>query len=199
MLRLAASQSVTIQVRENSVPISHYLRQPQRLVYALMPQKQVEVLGSNQFRLRLRAFQFFMVQIQPVVDLQVCVNDAGHVTLQSTGCQIDGNEFINQRFELDLSGFLFPKQVKGQTQLVGKADLAIAVELPALFKFTPHSLLESSGNQLLKGVLLTIKQRLMRQLLTDYQQWGLEHRQGVTLPLGGDRLRLATSKASCDP
>jgi hypothetical protein len=32
-------------------------------------------------------------------------------------------------------------------------------------------LLEITGNSLLKGVLLRIKQRLMSQLLQDYQQW----------------------------
>ncbi len=45
------------------------------------------------------------------------------------------------------------------------------VELPPPFSFTPKSILETTGNGLLKSVLLTIKQRLLRQLLVDYRRW----------------------------
>ncbi|MGB7379631.1 MAG: DUF1997 domain-containing protein, partial [Rivularia sp. (in: cyanobacteria)] len=49
--------------------------------------------------------------------------------------------------------------------------LEVQVELPPPFSFTPKSILETTGNGLLKSVLLTIKQRLLRQLLVDYRHW----------------------------
>jgi len=58
-----------------------------------------------------------------------------------------------------------------QTYLAGKANLEVKVALPPPLWLTPRPLLEITGNSLLKGVLLRIKQRLMSQLLQDYQQW----------------------------
>jgi len=49
--------------------------------------------------------------------------------------------------------------------------LEVGVEMPPLFWLTPKPILEATGNGLLKSVLLTIKQRLMYQLLLDYRQW----------------------------
>ncbi len=86
-------------------------------------------------------------------------------------CEIRGVEYINQRFALNLSGYLSPYNLKGETFLKGKADLEVQVELPYPFLFTPKPILEATGNGLLKSVLLTIKQRLLHQLLADYRHW----------------------------
>lgn len=37
--------------------------------------------------------------------------------------------------------------------------------------FTPKSLIEATGNSLLKSILVRIKKRLISQLLKDYHQW----------------------------
>jgi hypothetical protein len=39
--------------------------------------------------------------------------------------------------------------------------------------------LEATGNGLLRSVLLTIKQRLMHQLLSDYRTWAVDQREQV--------------------
>lgn len=187
MLTLHASQSVALTVTEQAVPVQHYLRQPQRLVHALMNPRQVTNLGQGVFRLQVRALKFLMLHIQPVVDLALEVKDNGRIHLRSVGCEIRGNSFIDQHFELDLVGYLQSHPQAGKhTQLVGRADLAIRVELPPILQLTPRSLLETTGNQLLRGVLLTMKQRLMRQLVADYQQWSAEQQaqQVAPNPLG---------------
>jgi hypothetical protein len=80
-------------------------------------------------------------------------------------------EYINQRFALNLSGQLVPHQERGSTTLQGIANLEVQVDLPPALWLTPKPLLEMTGNSLLKSVLLTIKQRLIHQLLLDYSQW----------------------------
>lgn len=169
--RFAASQSVLIDVPDEQVPIQHYLRQPQRLVYALVDPSRIELINQDCFRLKMRPLQFLMLSLQPVVDVQIWAESDGTVNLNSVACEIRGIDYINQRFSLDLTGKLCPYAYNSSTRLVGEADLAVQVELPPALWFTPQPLLEATGNGLLKSVLLSVKQRLMHQLVLDYRKW----------------------------
>ncbi|NJR65202.1 MAG: DUF1997 domain-containing protein [Leptolyngbyaceae cyanobacterium CRU_2_3] len=167
----SASQSVELVVPDQPIPIQHYLRQPQRLIQALVDPSRVEQLNANCFRLKMRSLSFMTLSIQPTVDMQVRAYADGSLSLESIACEIRGVEYINQRFNLNLIGRLAPVQVNGVTYLKGKADLQVQVDLPPPLWLTPKPLLEATGNGLLRSVLLTIKQRLMHQLLADYRQW----------------------------
>lgn len=169
--RFDASQSVEIAVPQQPIPIQHYLRQPKRLVQALVDVNRIEQLSEEMFRLKMRPLAFMTLTIQPTVDMRVWTDGDGTVHLQSVACQIRGVEYINQRFSLNLKGRLSPHQIDGITYLKGRADLQVQVELPPPFWLTPKPLLETTGNGLLKSVLLTIKHRLMQQLLLDYATW----------------------------
>lgn len=169
--RFTASLCVEIVVPEQPVPIHHYLRQPQRLVSTLVEPSRIEGLGADHYRLKMRPLSFMMLSIQPTVDLKVWATANGTIHLKSVGCEIRGVEYINQRFNLDLQGYLSPEQINGETRLKGKADLKVEVELPMPLSMMPSSLVEATGNGLLKSVLLTIKQRLLHQLLADYRNW----------------------------
>ena len=169
--RFHAAQSVSFLVPEQPIPIQHYLRQPQRLVKALIDPKQIEPLKAGQFRLKMRPLSFMMIQIQPIVDLQIWAGAKDKILLKSVKCEIRGNDYIDQRFNLNLTGQLVAQAVGAKTQLQGQANLEVAIHLPPALWLTPKSLLEATGNGLLHSVLLTIKQRLTRQLLSDYHQW----------------------------
>ena len=170
-IRFTASQSVEIPVPEQPIPIQHYLRQPQRIVNALVDPSRIEPLSSEHFRLKMRPLVFITLSIQPTVDFRMWVESSGTIHLQSVACEIRGVDYINERFALNLKGHLSPCQLNGDTYLTGKADLEVQVELPPIFSLTPTPILEAAGNSLLKSVLLTIKQRLMHQLLVDYRHW----------------------------
>ncbi|MDX2228621.1 MAG: DUF1997 domain-containing protein [Leptolyngbyaceae cyanobacterium bins.349] len=171
--RFLASQSVDIPVVEQPVPIHHYLRQPHRLVNALTTANRIETLGNDLFRLKMRPLTFMTLSLQPIVDLRVWADPNGTVHLRSVRCEMRGMDYINDRFTLDLVGKLYPHSVGGTTHLQGRADLEVRVDLPPPFLFTPKSILETTGNGLLKSVLLTVKQRLMHQLVSDYQTWAM--------------------------
>jgi hypothetical protein len=172
-----ASQSVEITVPEQPVPIQHYLRQPQRLVHAIAERNQMEQLSQDCFRLKMRPLDFLSLKIQPIVDLKVWADPDGTVHITSIACEIRGLDYINQRFALDLKGKLYPCQTHGVTKLYGRADLKVSVDIPLPFSLTPKPILEATGNSLLKSVLLRIKQKLMHQLLLDYQQWASQDMQ----------------------
>lgn len=170
-LHFTANQTVTLAVPSHPIPIQHYLRQPQRLVHALTDPTRVEFLGEHCFRLKMRPLNFLMITLQPVVDMEVKAAADGSIRLRSKACEIRGVDYINQRFRLDLIGYLRPDASGEQTQLIGQADLKVGVDMPPPLSLTPLPILEATGNGLLKSVLLTIKQRLMHQLLADYGAW----------------------------
>ncbi|MDJ0650092.1 MAG: DUF1997 domain-containing protein [Xenococcaceae cyanobacterium MO_188.B19] len=170
--RFTSTESVDILVKEATIPIQHYLRQPQRLVNAIANPRLMKQLSDNLYELKMRPINFMGVyHFQPIVILKVWSGSNSAVYLQSEGCQIQGIDYINRRFALKLKGILFPKHQNGQTSLEGQADLEVRVDVPAPLMLTPKSMLETTGNQLLKGVLGRIKQRLVSQLLHDYSQW----------------------------
>ncbi|NJN85012.1 MAG: DUF1997 domain-containing protein [Leptolyngbyaceae cyanobacterium SL_7_1] len=169
--RFVASQLAELVVTEQPIPIQHYLRQPQRLIQALTDPDRVEQLDAEHFRLKMRPLRFLALSLQPTVDVRVWADSLGTIYIRSTGCEIRGVEYVNQRFQLVLVGQLMPQHQDLTTRLVGRADLEVNVELPPAFWMTPKYLLEATGNGLLRSVLLTIKQRLMHQLLSDYRRW----------------------------
>lgn len=176
--RFTASQLAELTVTEQPIPIQHYLRQPQRLIQALTDPSRVESLDAEHFRLKMRPLRFMTISIQPTVDMRVWADATGTIHIKSTRCEIRGIEYIDQRFQLNLVGQLMPQQLGAVTQLVGRADLEVNVDLPPVFWLTPKALLEATGNGLLRSVLLTIKQRLMHQLLLDYRRWVLDQTEG---------------------
>ena len=166
-----ASESVEITVSRQAIPVEYYLRQPQRLVNALVDQKRVEQLSREVFRLKMRPLHFMSVKIQPTVDMRVWAQSNGTINLESIASKILGLDYINQRFNLNLKGYLLPIQRSDVTYLKGNANLEVRLELPPPFSFTPQLIMEKTGNALLKSVLMTIKQRLLNQLLNDYHSW----------------------------
>lgn len=172
--RFVASQSIELAVQEQPIPIQHYLRQPQRLLKALVDHSRTEQLGDEFFRLKMRPLSFMMFSLQPTVDMRIWSEADGTINLESVDCEIRGIEYINQRFSLNLMGQLTPYEQGKSVYLRGKADLEVRVELPPALWFTPKPLLEATGNQLLKSVLQTMKHRLSYQLLADYRQWAAQ-------------------------
>ncbi|NJL60789.1 MAG: DUF1997 domain-containing protein [Methylacidiphilales bacterium] len=164
-------QTVEIAVPEKTIHIQHYLRQPQRLVHALVESSRIKQLSEEVFRLHMRPLTFLSISIQPTVDMRVWAESNGVIRLQSIACEILGFEYINQRFSLNLEGYLSLEENLSVTNLKGRADLQVIIDLPPPFCFTPKTILETTGNSLLKSVLLTIKQRLLHQLLADYSRW----------------------------
>ncbi|MGB3534119.1 MAG: DUF1997 domain-containing protein [Microcoleaceae cyanobacterium] len=181
-VRFLASQSVNLAVAEQQIPIQHYLRQPKRLVSALVDPTRLEQLSEDCFRLKMRPLSFMMLTIQPTVDLRIWTLSDGTFRLKSVGCEIRGVEYINERFALNLFGRLSPCEIEGVPHLKGIADLEVQVELPPPLQLTPKPILETTGNGLLKSVLVTVKQRLMHNLLVDYRRWAAEQTEISSTP-----------------
>ncbi|MGK7909844.1 MAG: DUF1997 domain-containing protein [Synechococcus sp.] len=165
------SQRLQLNVINETIPIEHYLRQPQRLVGAITDSSRVEQLNPSRFRLRLRSLQFMMLQFQPVAELEIWAQDNGTIHLKSVRCEVEGAEFLQDSLSLQLAGRLSPQRMGSATELVGQADLNVEVDVPAPLKLVPAAVLDRTGTAFLNGILLTIKNRLERQLVRDYRRW----------------------------
>lgn len=175
-----ASETLTLLVKEETIPIKHYLRQPQRLVKAIADPKLMQQLSLEQYKLKMHPLNFLdLYHFQPTVTLKVWSGASGTVYLNSEACEIKGIDYINQRFSLYLKGKLTPQEIQEQTYLQGKVDLQVKVDLPPPLLLTPKPLLEMTGNGLLKSVLVRIKQKLSSQLLKDYYSF-VQNEQQVT-------------------
>ena len=167
-----STESVKIPVREAKIPIQHYLRQPHRVISAIADPKLMKQMSADVYELKMNAINFMGIyNFQPIVLLKVSTDSKGTVYLKSEGCEIKGISYINRRFSLDLKGILAPQQIEGKTTLVGEADLKVGIDVPTALMFTPKSIIEATGNSLLKSILVRIKKRLISQLLEDYTQW----------------------------
>ncbi|PSB57704.1 DUF1997 domain-containing protein [Chamaesiphon polymorphus] len=180
IVKFTADRSVDIAVPKQPIPIGHYLRQPHRLVNALVDPSRIQQLSEDEFRLSMRTLNFFGIELQPTVYLRVWTEADGTVRIASTKCEIRGIDYIDRRFSLQLMGKLSPYEAQGQTYLEGLADLQVQVDLPPPLNFMPRSMVESAGNSLLKGILNTFKQRLLHQLIADYILWANTGTEGTS-------------------
>ena len=169
-----ASQSVELLVPKAPVPINRYLKNPQQIVKALGDPSRIERLSKDTYRLKMRPLKFFMLKIEPVVDMKIWTTVDGTVQLKSTNCELRGIETINEHFQLHLSGTMQPCQVGGKAYLKGGAELGLKIFLPPPFTMMPKSLVQSTGNNLLGSILLKMKKGLMQDLLLNYRQWAAE-------------------------
>ncbi|MBX2862188.1 MAG: DUF1997 domain-containing protein [Leptolyngbyaceae cyanobacterium MAG.088] len=169
MVHFHASQSVEIAISPAPVPIHQYLSNTERLVYALADPSQIKVLEDNTFQFSMRPIKFLMLTLEPVADVKIYPNDCDEIIIYSDSCRLKHQALLNRHFSFKLQGWLAARS--DNSGVSGNAELDIQIDLPAAFRLTPKSLLESTGNTIVNGILTTIKQRLQRRLLHEYKGW----------------------------
>lgn len=181
-----AEEVVNLEVEQKSISIQHYLRQPFRLVKAIADERLMKVLSNDLYQLQMNSLDFLNIyHFQPTVILKVWAGASGNVYLKSESCEIKGIEYINKRFSLDLKGKLSPVEIDNKIYLQGKANLTVKVDLPPPLWLTPKALLQSTGNSLLKGVLMRIKHQLISQLIKDYYNFADTENQSEQFSIKG--------------
>ena len=172
--RLFTSQAVEIQVPCADHPIESYLEQPDRLLRTLAPGDRMDLLENGHYRLEILPMSVLGLNISPVVDLAVWVDGDRKVQVESVGCEIRGVESLRDRFDFKLIGELYPIHTPDQILLRGSALLKIEIELPMPFKMMPRSIVEGAGNAVLEATLNTVKGRMLKYVVNDYQAWAIE-------------------------
>lgn len=169
--RLFTSQVVEIKVPRAAYPIESYLEQPDRLLRTIAPGDRMDLLENGNYRLVILPMNVLGLNISPVVDLAVWVDKDRKVQVESVGCEIRGVESLRDRFDFKLMGELYTIHTPNQVMLRGSALLKIEIELPMPFKVMPRSIVEGAGNAVLEAMLNTVKGRMLKYVVDDYQAW----------------------------
>ena len=167
----SARQSVCLPVPPPAPFLREYLHQSERIVETIGRESCIEPLGDRLYRLRMRPLQFFALQVEPIVDMEVWTTRSSLLCLRSTTCELKGIEGVGNGFSLNLSGTLQPEEERGSVSLKGGVEFSLRIYLPSPFSLIPKQIVRSTGDRLVATILLSMKKRLMRQLLADYRQW----------------------------
>ena len=164
-LAFSASQRLDLPVDRNRRHLAAYLQQEERVIGALLDERQLSKLSPGTYRYTVTTLQVFQLQVKPVVSLQV-QTDQGSIHMRALDCELEGLGIV-QDFSLTLDATL----ICDEHGLSGDAQLDVSVSQPPLLKLIPRQALEKTGASLLSGILLGIKTRVGQQLLTDFHSW----------------------------
>ena len=164
-LAFSASQRLDLPVDRNRRHLAAYLQQEERVIGALLDERQLSKLSPGTYRYTVTTLQVFQLQVKPVVSLQV-QTDQGSIHMRALNCELEGLGIV-QDFSLTLDATL----ICDEHGLSGDARLDVSVSQPPLLKLIPRQALEKTGASLLSGILLGIKTRVGQQLLTDFHSW----------------------------
>ena len=164
-LAFSASQRLDLPVDRNRRHLAAYLQQEERVIGALLHERQLSKLSPGTYRYTVTTLQVFQLQVKPVVSLQV-QTDQGSIHMRALDCELEGLGIV-QDFSLTLDATL----ICDEHGLSGDARLDVSVSQPPLLKLIPRQALEKTGASLLSGILLGIKTRVGQQLLTDFHSW----------------------------
>ena len=167
-LAFRASQHLDLPVANQTGHLRSYLQQEDRVIKALLDAHQLDRIGPGRYRYTVTTLQVFQLQVCPVVSLKIEPGD-GTISIQATDATLEGLGLVDD-FQLSLEALL---EVTDQG-LQGEAKLGVNVSQPPLLKLIPRRVLESTGESILNGILMTIKGRVGRQLIRDFQDWCLQ-------------------------
>ena len=180
-LAFSASQQLDLPVHTEIDRLPDYLHEQDRVVKALLDADQLALIEPGHYRYTVTTIQVFQLQVKPVVSLNVKL-EGQTLIMRAVDAQLEGLGLVDD-FELTLESVL----EASDTGLKGLATLGVQVSQPPLLRLIPRKVLESTGESILNGILLTIKGRVGRQLVGDFQQWcdsSPSHLQGVDANAG---------------
>ena len=164
-LAFSASQQLDLPLHTGIDRLPAYLHEQDRVVKALLDANQLALIEPGHYRYTVTTIQVFQLQVKPVVSLNVKL-EGQTLIMRAVDAQLEGLGLVDD-FELTLESVL----EASDTGLKGLATLGVQVSQPPLLRLIPRKVLESTGESILNGILLTIKGRVGRQLVGDFEQW----------------------------
>lgn len=164
-LAFRASQHLDLPIADETERLRAYLHEHDRVVKALLDPNQLTALAPGRYRYTVTTLHVFQLHVKPVVSLEVD-ELSGQLRIRALDADLEGLGLVDD-FQLSLEALL-EATPRG---LQGEARLSVEVSQPPLLRLIPKRVLESTGESILNGILLTIKGRVGRQLVADFQSW----------------------------
>jgi hypothetical protein len=162
-----ARQTAQLKLSGSTAQVHAFFQDPGQLMTALVDPQRVSRLDRDRFAVRMRPIQALGLEIFPVVTLRITSSEKAAVQLEATGCQVQGNDWIDQHFDLSFAGELRPDRSQSSSQLTvmaGEARLKVWIGLPPWLSLTPEPIVQTIGNSITNGVLMAIRRSLCHRL-----------------------------------
>jgi hypothetical protein len=167
--RYASSFADLMEMRAEAHQVARYLDRHEgwfRRCAAPMP---VEPLGRNGYRLTLGRFGNFGFEVEPTIALELLPQSAGVyriITVPSAG---GGEGSLDGLYDVEFNAALQLDQPEADLTLVRwQLDLSVWIRLPGVITLLPASLVQSSGEHLLRQIVRQISRRLTWKVQEDF-------------------------------
>jgi hypothetical protein len=165
--RYASSFADLMEMRAEADQVSGYLDRHEgwfRRCAAPMP---VEPLGRNGYRLTLGRFGNFGFEVEPTIALELLPQSAGVYRIITVPAA--GGDSLDSLYDVEFNAALQLDQAEGDLTLVRwQLDLCVWIRLPGVITLLPASLVQSSGEHLLRQIVRQISRRLTWKVQEDF-------------------------------
>jgi hypothetical protein len=128
-------------------------------------------LGHNSYALTLGRFGNFGFEVEPTIALELLPQSEGIYRI-GTVSLAEGNGSLQQVYDVDFNASLQLEQLTGEhgptTEVLWELDLGVWIRLPALIGLLPESLVQSSGDHLLRQIVRQVSRKLTWKVQEDF-------------------------------
>ncbi|MFM7087515.1 MAG: DUF1997 domain-containing protein [Cyanobium sp.] len=180
--RYASSFADMMEMRAPSAVVAEYLDRHEGWFRRCAAPMQVAALGSNGYLLTLGRFGNFGFEVEPTIGLELLPQEAGiyriltvpvpsadatlqglydvefNAALRLEECESSGTEVSHEEVDRLLRHTLVRWQL----------DLTVWIRLPSMINLLPDSLVQSSGDHLLRQIVRQISRRLTWKVQEDF-------------------------------
>ena len=155
-----------MEMRAPVAQVSEYLDAHQGWFGRCAAPMQVMPLGCNGYRLTLGRFGNFGFELEPTIALELLPQQHGVYRIETLDdpCS-DG---VADGYAVDFQASLQLRPEQEHTLVQWDLDLAVAIRLPAFIGVLPESLVQSSGDHLLRQIVRQVSRRLTWKVQEDF-------------------------------
>jgi len=131
---------------------------------------EVNSLGQNGYRLTLGRFGNFGFEVEPTIGLELLPQSQGVYRI----CTVPPEQFqpgLRDLYDVEFNAALRLEEQNAeipQTDVRWELDLSVWIKLPAVIGLLPESLVQSSGDHLLRQIVRQISRRLTWKVQEDF-------------------------------
>jgi hypothetical protein len=131
---------------------------------------QVDALERNGYVLTLGRFGNFGFEVEPTIGLELLPQSAGVYRI----CTVPPEQFqpgLGELYDVEFNAALRLEEQDGariHTNVLWELDLSVWIRLPSMIGLLPESLVQSSGDHLLRQIVRQISRRLTWKVQEDF-------------------------------
>ncbi|MEB3239279.1 MAG: DUF1997 domain-containing protein [Cyanobacteriota bacterium] len=160
--------SDVMEMRAPVAQVAAYLDAHEQWFSRCAAPMQVEPVGSQGYRLTLGRFGNFGFEVEPTIALELLPQNQGVYRIdtipEARGAMADLYA-VDFRASLELAP---DREQPEATEVNWQLDLEVAIRLPAFIGVLPESLVQSSGDHLLRQIVRQVSRRLTWKVQEDF-------------------------------